>query len=314
MIPLVSVVIPAYNKGDTLASAVESVLRQTVRDLEIIVVDDGSVDDTKEQARRLGQRIRYCYQPRAGVSAARNYGIREARGEFVAFLDGDDLWLPRKLETQLAYLERERGTDAVQCSAYLVNNALEVVDARRCHPAQDTLLDFLLFRNLPGFGSTLLARKHRLEVLGGYGTDLVILEDWDLACRLARQHTLCSLPDFLVLYRQHPGNRSRQVGIHVEPGFRSLGRFFDDPTLEPAIRSQAPRIWAQFFAMLAGGYAQNHQWWQSIYWAGRALVTSPTVGGYMAGMPLRRLQRVWTARQRDSFAGELMFAIESRIL
>jgi len=307
--PLVSVIIPAYNKASTIASTVESVLKQTFQNFEIIVVDDGSTDGTKEKVLSLGDRIRFFQQERGGVSAARNRGIQEARGEFVSFLDGDDLWMPRKLELQMNCLEWEKGRQAVQCSVYLVNNRLHAVGSRLCTPSEDNLLDFLLFRNLPGFGSTLLARRSLIDELGGFGTDLVILEDWDLACRLARSDALVSLPDFLVLYRQHPGNRSRKVEIHVEPGFRSLGRLFDDPNLPSSIRQQEGRIWARFYAMLAGGYVQNRQWKQGIRWGVKALIRSPRVSSYLAGLPLRWIQRTLTSQQGISFENQFPFAV-----
>lgn len=307
--PTVSVVIPAHNKGSTIMSAIESVLHQTFTDLEIMVVDDGSTDDTWKRVNEFGNHVRYIRQESAGVSAARNRGIQESRGELVSFLDGDDLWLPRKLEVQLAAFLREPGIDAVQCSAYLVNNSLQIVEARWCDPSRDSLRDFLLFRNLPALGSTLVVRRDRLVALGGFGTDLVILEDWDIACRLARSGTLRSIPDFLVLYRQHPGNRSRNVVIHVEPGFRSLGRLFSDPTLDPAIRAQEARIWSRFYAMLAGGYLQNRQWQQGMRWAWQAMRTSPWVGAYIAGVPIRYVRRVVASRRGISFADELSCAV-----
>ncbi len=206
-------------------------------------------------------------------------------------------------------LEKEPHLDAIQCSVYLVNNQLGVVGANRCDPSKDTLLDFLLFENLPGFGSTLLARRSRIEALGGFGEDLVILEDWDLACRLARLRVLRSLPDFLVLYRQHPGNRSRDVGIHIEPGFRSLTRFFADAGLEPAVRTQKDRVWARLFAMLAGGYAKNRQWRQSVYWAWRAVAAAPQSSTYLVGLMLHHVCRRLSRMPRLSFADELPFAI-----
>lgn len=307
--PLISVIIPAYNKAATIGSTVESVFRQTVRETEVIVVDDGSTDGTGEKLRRFGDKIRLFRQDREGVSSARNRGIREARGPFVAFLDGDDLWLPKKLEIQLNRLEQTGGPEAVQCSVYLVDNRLRAIGSRLCNPAQDRLLDFLLFRNLPGFGSTLLARRAAMERLGGFGTDLVILEDWDLACRLARSEALASIPDFLVLYRQHPGNRSRRVEIHVEPGFRSLGRLFADPALPPFIRRQEGRIRARFYAMLAGGYLQNRRWKEGIGWGMKALLKSPAVSGYLAGLPARRLRRALTAGRGIGFDSQFPDAV-----
>ncbi len=308
--PTVSVVIVAYNKADTIGPAIESVLRQTYKDFEVLVIDDGSTDDTATRVRVFGDRVRYVPKENGGTGSARNLGIASARGELVAFLDGDDLWLPRKLEVQLAAFAREPNIVGAQCSAYCVNNGLAVIEARRCHPARDSLLDFLLFRNLPAFSSTLVVRRDRIEAAGGFATDLVILSDWDMACRLARVGIVRSVPELLVIYRHYPSNQSRDVGLHLEPGVRSLTRFFAEPTLDPAIRRHEARIWARFYAMMAGGYLRNGERGQALSWAWRALRTSPWVAGYMAGMPARRLSRAMVVRRNVSFADELSFAID----
>ena len=107
MNPKVSVVIPTYNRAATVPRAIESVLAQTVTDLEVIVVDDGSSDDTgKVLGEMFGDRIRYYAQTNQGASVARNRGVEEARGEWIAFLDSDDLWEKEKLEWQFKALER----------------------------------------------------------------------------------------------------------------------------------------------------------------------------------------------------------------
>jgi glycosyltransferase involved in cell wall biosynthesis len=111
--PLVSVVIPTHDCGPYVVQAVESALAQTVRDLEIIVVDDGSTDDTAARLRRFGRGIVYVAQDRRGAAAARNAGIARARGAYVAFLDADDLWMPDKLEAQLALAEAHPGVGLV---------------------------------------------------------------------------------------------------------------------------------------------------------------------------------------------------------
>ena len=302
MNPTVSVVIATYNKADTLADAISSVLRQTYRDFEILVVDDGSTDDTAQRVKAYGDKIRYLPKKNGGTGSARNLGIAQARGRFVAFLDGDDLWLPRKLELQMEAFDRESNLSAVQCSAYTVDPSLRVIELRRCTPDQDTLLDFLLFRNLPAFASCVVIRKEVLKSAGGFGTHLVILSDWDMCCRLARAGRIRSLREPLVLYRQYPNNQSRSVEIHLWSGVRSLRRFFADPTLEPEIRRCQRRVWARFYAMLAGGHARNGDWGEALSWACKALRTSAAVIPYMAGMPARRIRKALTSPRRLSFA------------
>lgn len=312
--PTVSVVIVAYNKADTLPAAIDSVLQQSYRDFETLVVDDGSTDDTAVRIRPYLDKVRYLPKTNGGTGSARNLGIAEARGDFVAFLDGDDVWLPRKLELQLAAFQREPGILAVQCSACCVDAQLkEVLEVRRCHPARDTLIDFLLFENLPAFSSTLLVRRQALQSVGGFGVDLVILSDWDMACRLAHAGTLRSVPEILVLYRQYPRNQSRDVGIHLQPGIRSLTRFFSNPSLEPSIRARAPQVWARFYAMLAGGYFRNGEWKQAVAWTGKALRTSPRVLPYLSGFPLRAARRaLWPARHHEIKPRQLPFLGTSR--
>lgn len=308
MSPTVSVVMPACNAEATIGAAITSVLSQTYQDVEIIVVDDGSTDGTAARVQRFGDRTRLIRQERTRPAIARNRGVLEASGRFVAFLDADDLWLPSKLERQMDLLNQEPSIDAVQTGAYLVNDALQVVEVRHCEVAYDSYLDYLLFRNLPAFSSSVVIRKERFDALGGFSTDL-IMETWDMACRLARSGTLRSIPEGLVLYRQHAGNRSRDVTLHIEAGFRSLTRAFADPTLDPAIRAQASQVWARFYAMLSGGYFRNRQWGPCVWWAWRAVRTSPRVGSYIAAMPFRRIGRAVANGRRLSFADELPFAL-----
>jgi glycosyltransferase involved in cell wall biosynthesis len=290
--PLVSVVIPAYNAAATVGATLESVLAQTVDDLEVIVVDDGSSDDTAAVVHAIDDpRVRLIEKPNGGASDSRNAGIAEATGRYVAFLDADDLWVPDKLERQLDWLASNPGVGAVQTGVRFVDDELNTLDIRRCRPSEDALLETLQFENLPGFNSTLLVERELLERLGRYDTSLAILEDWNLAIELAKEGNLGGIEEPLALYRQHPGNRSRNLEIHVEPGFIVLGRLFADPATPERIRAKKGLIYGRFFTMLAGGAFRNRQWRDWLRWTLKAVRADPRTLKYMAALPMRRRER-----------------------
>lgn len=290
--PLISVVIPAYNAARTLNATVLSVFEQSVQDFEIIIVDDGSKDNTVEIAEAIGDsRVQVIRQTNGGASAARNTGIKAARGEYVAFLDADDLWMPHKLERQLEVLTNEKDITAVQSGVYYVNNDLEIISVGRCFESKDVLLETLFFQNLPGLMSTLIVKRDQFDSIGVFDTKLVILEDWELAIRLSRYCNLKSIEEPLALYRQFPGNRSRDLSIHIEPGFIVLGRLFEDPTLPIHIKKQEKQIYAAFYTMLCGGAYKVGNYAESLKWGAKAIITHPSALGYIASLPIRKLQR-----------------------
>jgi len=126
----VSVIIPTFNRAAIVSRAIESALSQTYRDIEVVVVDDGSSDDTRSVVEGFGDRVRYFYQENAGVTAARNSAIRHARGEFLAFLDSDDAWAPWKLESQVAALTRFPEAGLVWSDMTALNRAGDVISDR----------------------------------------------------------------------------------------------------------------------------------------------------------------------------------------
>lgn len=134
---LVSVLIPTYNRAYIVCSAIESVLAQTYRHIEVIVVDDGSTDDTRERIARFGDAVRYIYQPNAGLAAARNTGLAAARGEFIALQDSDDVWLPWKLEAQIAVMAVDRNIALSWTDLTAVNPAGQVVCERNLRTAYE---------------------------------------------------------------------------------------------------------------------------------------------------------------------------------
>ncbi len=269
--PLVSVVMPAFNAEHTISPAIASVLAQTVAELEVIVVDDGSSDRTVEAASTTGDdRVKVISQANAGAAAARNTGLAASAGRYVAFLDADDLWLRFKLERQLAFLASRPEVKAVQSGVFYVDDGLNVLSVRRCSPWVDRVVDTLMFRNLPAFPSTVVFVREALEGIGGFDPSLVILEDWSLAVEAARVCNLESVVEPLALYRVHGGNRSQDLGIHIEPGFRVLRRVFGDPGLPAHDRARKRDVYARFFMMRAGGAFGNGQWREWARWTARA--------------------------------------------
>jgi glycosyltransferase involved in cell wall biosynthesis len=296
--PLVSVIIPAYNAERTLEATLLSVLGQTIGEIEVIVVDDGSTDGTSERARSVGDpRLRVLRQPNAGHARARNTGIADAHGTYVAVVDADDLWLPKKLERQLAVFRGHPGVRALHGAALHVDDSLRPLFIGRCPNGKNNLFDVLCFRGLPGFMCTLIAERTLLEEVGCFDPDLIILQDWDLAIRLARRDALYSTAEPMVLYRVHSTNQSKQIDLHIEPGERILANLFADPTLPSNITARRDYVYARFYAMLCGGAFQLGRFSYAAFWARRAIASDPSVLGYLASLPLRRLEKRLSRRR-----------------
>jgi len=288
----VSVVIPAYNAEATVTQAVRSVLKQTAGDLEVVIVDDGSSDGTRAVVGAIDDlRVRLVVQENGGAAAARNAGIAAATGRYVAFLDADDLWLAHKLERQLRFLSAHPDVRAVQAGAIFVDPDLKPLSVRPCVAPDDEFMHFLMFRNLPACMETLLIERSALMEIGGFDEELAILEDWDLMMRAALQMKLKSIEEPLALYRVHPANRSRNLELHVRPGFRVLNRIFAEAELPPHIRAHKQEAYARFYLMLSGGALKVGDWPTCVKWAARAALKHPPVLTYAAMLPARRLAR-----------------------
>jgi glycosyltransferase involved in cell wall biosynthesis len=172
-------VVPVYNGEKFVAEALTSVLAQTVADMEIIVIDDGSTDDTRQVVGGFGTRVNYRYQPNAGADHAYNHGISLARGEFVAFLDHDDRWLPNKIDSQLAILSRHPEVGLTYCEVECIDEQGVVVPrktwAQRRGVRQDLIGDTatLLRRRMPvSVPAAMMFRRDLLERIGGFDCNL----------------------------------------------------------------------------------------------------------------------------------------------
>ena len=204
--PVVSVIIPTRNRVAMLREAIESVRAQTYQDWELIIVDDGSMDETRQIMETLTQedaRIRYLRQPQGGVSKARNAGIRAAQGRYVAFLDDDDLFLPGKLAAQVSALEGEPTLGFVYSQTEWINREGTLLGRHPTTPVAD-LRGLLEECAIPL--QTVMCRTELLEQTGGFDESLSIGEDYDLWLRLAQITQFGFVPGPLVRYRVHGAN------------------------------------------------------------------------------------------------------------
>lgn len=237
---LVSVLIPAYNDAKFVGQAIESVLAQSLRDdLEIIVVDDGSTDNTADVVRSFGSAVTLLQQQNAGVAAARNHAIRHASGEYIAFLDADDLWHPRKLEMQVGHLRHCGRCVAVYCNKQELRPDAdgqwpepqwrdEGLDAVCANPEQSGWLYRALLFDSIIHTTTIMVPKRIIDQIGWIDESLRKGEDLDYWLRLSRLGEIHMMDAVLSSYRIHPASlthRVSNVNYHALVVERAVKRF-----------------------------------------------------------------------------------------
>ncbi len=212
-LPRVTAVIPTYNRAWTLAEAVESVLAQDYPAIEAIVVDDGSTDDTPSILGRYGDRIRVIRQENRGVSAARNRGIGEARGVYIAFLDSDDLWRPGKISAQVAFFGSCPGARICQTEEIWIRRGRRVNPGRRHKKPSGSIFIPSLALCLVSPSAVMLERS-LFDECGLFDETLPACEDYDLWLRIAWRHPVYLIEDPLTVKRGgHPDQLSSAAGL-----------------------------------------------------------------------------------------------------
>lgn len=214
--PLVSIVMPAYGHRTYILRTLDSVFRQTFKDYEIIVVNDGSPDDTATLLKPLARagRITYLEQANQGQPTARNRGLAQARGRFIALLDDDDLWPEDKLEWQVNFLEQNPTVGVIAGVAQMIDEHERPGGRQDCHPS---ITFESLFNHNPIHtpGQTLI-RADLLRSLGGFNPAIWGADDWDLWFRIIRRQEIVMQDRLALYYRMHPTNASKQVGRLLE--------------------------------------------------------------------------------------------------
>ena len=255
--PRVTVVIPTCNRAALLVEAIESVLQQSYRSLEVVVCDDGSSDDTAARVEAFGQPVRYLQLAHAGrPGSPRNRGIEVARGELVAFLDDDDLWEPDKLSRQVELLDRG-GLDLVYSDRRFrfSDGSASGTIVTPAPVSPERLLDLVIEGNFPCV-CTLLTKRAVLQRVGGFDETLVTGEDLDLWLRLGSVARAGKVPEPLVVIRRRPGSLSDRSGSPL--AFRNAIRVLErslatgglDPRQRRLCRATLGRLEARLAATL----------------------------------------------------------------
>lgn len=211
----ISVIIPTYNRAEKVVRAIDSVLRQTYKDFEIIVFDDGSTDNTEEVIGAITDK-RLVFIPgkiNRGAGAARNEGVKHAKGKYIAFLDSDDEWLPEKLEKQLEYIKCHPEVGMVYGKMHVIDSEREgdFPNAGIEGELEGNIYLWLLRRNTIG-APTMFIKKECFDAIGGFDESLKCLEDWEFSVRFAKEYRIGYIDEPLIVVHSTAGGVSSNTG------------------------------------------------------------------------------------------------------
>jgi glycosyltransferase involved in cell wall biosynthesis len=267
--PLVSVIIPTYNRGWVVQEAIDSVLDQDFRDYELIVVDDGSNDNTREILATYAEAITVLKQPNQGVSAARNSGIAAASGQLVAFLDSDDLWLPGKLSSQVKFFKENADAVINQTQEIWVRNGVRVNPKKRHHKFSGMIFERSLALCLVS-PSAVMIRKSLFDTVGVFDEQLPACEDYDLWLRVSCRYPVYLIDIPLIIKRGgHDDQLSRAGGLD-KYRIESLMKIIDSDLLTPQQYKAAVITLKEKSEIYAGGCRKRGRYKEAEYFAALA--------------------------------------------
>ncbi len=255
--PVVSVIIPTYNRASFLDEAIESVLGQDFQDFELIVVDDSSTDSTSHLLSRYGSRLTRLSQSHRGVSAARNLGIRSARGKYIAFLDSDDYWLPQKLSRQISFFQETPEVWICQTDEHWIRKGRRV-NPKRIHKKYS---GWIFEKCLPlclVSPSAVAMRKDLFREVGFFDESLPVCEDYDLWLRVSQRYPVFLLPEKLVVKRGgHDDQLSRKSWGNDRYRIAALEKIVKHPDLTAEQRKAVLEELSRKASILSRGFAKR---------------------------------------------------------
>jgi glycosyltransferase involved in cell wall biosynthesis len=292
---LVSVIIPNYNNGLYLSAAIESALAQTYQNIEIIVIDDGSADNSIEVLESYKDKIIWFGQPNSGVSKARNSGVSKSSGELIAFLDADDLWLPEKIEKQVKVFVENEDIGLVHCSYADFDNTGAALETHSDGMEGWVHTDMLKFERsvILAVGSTVVVKRKAFEESGGFDEQLRVGEDWEFCYQVAKRYKVGFVKDVLLKYRSHSNNSFANNPASIKNMETDLLYACDKIFKEPGDDLQRIRneSYGKIHSIIAGSYFQAGDYSKFIYHSVKSLYYSPNILRRIAGYPERLLKR-----------------------
>jgi glycosyltransferase involved in cell wall biosynthesis/ubiquinone/menaquinone biosynthesis C-methylase UbiE len=311
--PKVSVVIATYNRGHFICGAIESAFAQTFKDFEVIVVDDGSSDNTKEELEKYASRIHYIFQENKGRAEARNTAIMAAKGEYVAFLDDDDIWLPHKLGRQVAFLDSNPDIG-------LVHAFVEMIDEGGCLLQKETNKWRKLYMKAMKIGytyegmsrfcvmflSTVMVRRNCIGQVGLFDSGIRAFEDWDVYLRIALKYRIGTIRQPLVRHRLHRTHTTMPEFIQGQIKVSMKHLAIADSSCGLALRN---RIRHNFYIRLGNAYYTDTQLAMFRYYVLKALKLNPLIlffprlilHFFLSLMPVRMVQVARVLKRLQSY-------------
>jgi glycosyltransferase involved in cell wall biosynthesis len=264
--PTVSVIIPSYNRKWILREAIDSVLTQDFTDFELIVVDDGSTDGTHASISDYGAAIRYIHQENRGVSAARNTGIRAARGELIALLDSDDTWLPGKLKAQADFFRTHPDACICQTEEIWIRNGVRVNPGKRHRKASGMIFERSLTLCLVS-PSAVMMRKCLLDGVGVFDESLPACEDYDLWLRIAWKHPIHLIDRPLIVKRGGHADQLSRMPELDKYRIQSIVQLLNSGCLSATQRKAATTVLKAKCAIYAQGCRKRKKREDAAYYA-----------------------------------------------
>ena len=281
----VSVVITSYNYGRFISDAIRSVLDQTQPAAEIIVVDDGSTDETANVVGAFGDAVKYIHQENDGVCAARNRGVAESTGELIAFLDADDIWEPTKLERQALKFSSDDRIGLVHCGVREFDGESGETLRLQIEGCEGQVAGKLLLWESPSVnvsGSVVIVSRDAFDAVGGFDAQMKVGEDWDFCYRVARRFKVSFVPEPLVNYRIHGAAAHRNVS-EME---RGMSHFYKKAFADPTVAHLRRRAYGNFHKVMAGSYFHSGEYRKFISHSIKSIWMRPwNLGHFLSKLP-----------------------------